>query len=315
MRGRANLRGLPIGDWSPAIPRGRGWSATVRALATRAERNGPILAAAGFRLLAVGRDTGREGRSGRESAGERPPKAPRPRLRSRRAVRRFLPVGRAAGRPERPPLRGDGLPEGLVPLPPLRPEDLRGRPRSTLAAPSLSPRVGGKGRRPGEGEGPRAAEAARRAGRLPVRRRLAPVPGGPALAVRRPRGAPGRRDEAPSDRPRPCLRHRPLDGGARNVGPRDVVPGALRRHRARLRRRPAGPGLSAEGRARQGLPRREGHGRPARGIGDGRRRREEVRRNGRARRLPRGRARLLDRHLRRPVPLGVAPLPLPQDLS
>ena len=51
MRGRMNLRGLPIEDWSPAIPRGRGWATTVRALAARAERNGPILAAAGFRLL------------------------------------------------------------------------------------------------------------------------------------------------------------------------------------------------------------------------------------------------------------------------
>ena len=50
LRGRANLRGLAIEDWKPEIPRGRGWAATVRALATRAERNGLIIAAAGFRL-------------------------------------------------------------------------------------------------------------------------------------------------------------------------------------------------------------------------------------------------------------------------
>jgi hypothetical protein len=50
MKGRANLRGLSIEDWSPSIPRGRGWAATVRALAARAERNGPILAAVAFRL-------------------------------------------------------------------------------------------------------------------------------------------------------------------------------------------------------------------------------------------------------------------------
>lgn len=51
MKGRSNLRGLSIDDWSPQIPRGRGWAATVRALASRAEKNGPILAAVGFRLV------------------------------------------------------------------------------------------------------------------------------------------------------------------------------------------------------------------------------------------------------------------------
>jgi ATP-dependent helicase HepA len=50
LKGRANLRGLSIEHWSPEIPRGRGWGTTVRALAARAERNGPILAAAAFRL-------------------------------------------------------------------------------------------------------------------------------------------------------------------------------------------------------------------------------------------------------------------------
>ncbi len=50
LRGRANLRGVSVDEWSPTIPRGRGWAATVRTLAARAEKNGPILAAAGFRL-------------------------------------------------------------------------------------------------------------------------------------------------------------------------------------------------------------------------------------------------------------------------
>jgi ATP-dependent helicase HepA len=50
LKGRANLKGVSIEDWNPDIPRGRGWSPTVRALASRAEKNGPILAAAGFRL-------------------------------------------------------------------------------------------------------------------------------------------------------------------------------------------------------------------------------------------------------------------------
>ena len=50
LKGRANLRGIQVQDWSPQIPRGRGWAATVRTLAGRAERNGPILAAAAFRL-------------------------------------------------------------------------------------------------------------------------------------------------------------------------------------------------------------------------------------------------------------------------
>ena len=40
-----------------------------------------------------------------------------------------------------------------------------------------------------------------------------------------------------------------------------------------------------------------------------------MRRNGRARRIPGRRARLLDRHLRRPVPLGPAPLPSPPSPS
>lgn len=50
LRGRANLKGVSIEDWTPDVPRGRGWSPTVRALAARAEKNGPILAAAAFRL-------------------------------------------------------------------------------------------------------------------------------------------------------------------------------------------------------------------------------------------------------------------------
>lgn len=50
LRGRASLRGVSVDEWTPTIPRGRGWAATVRTLAVRAERNGPILAAAAFRL-------------------------------------------------------------------------------------------------------------------------------------------------------------------------------------------------------------------------------------------------------------------------
>jgi len=50
LKGRANLRGLSIEDWNPQLPRGRGWAAAVRAFASRAEKNGPILAAAAFRL-------------------------------------------------------------------------------------------------------------------------------------------------------------------------------------------------------------------------------------------------------------------------
>jgi ATP-dependent helicase HepA len=50
LKGRANLKGVSIEEWSPGIPRGRAWAPTVRALASRAEKNGPILAAAGFRL-------------------------------------------------------------------------------------------------------------------------------------------------------------------------------------------------------------------------------------------------------------------------
>ncbi len=50
LKGRANLRGLSIEEWKPQIPRGRGWAQTVRAIAARAEKNGPILAAAAFRL-------------------------------------------------------------------------------------------------------------------------------------------------------------------------------------------------------------------------------------------------------------------------
>ena len=50
LRGRSQLRGLPIEEWKPEIPRGRGWAAAVRTLASRAEKNGPILAAAAFRL-------------------------------------------------------------------------------------------------------------------------------------------------------------------------------------------------------------------------------------------------------------------------
>ena len=50
LRGRASLRGISVDEWAPTIPRGRGWAATVRALAARAEKNGPVLAAAAFRL-------------------------------------------------------------------------------------------------------------------------------------------------------------------------------------------------------------------------------------------------------------------------
>ena len=264
MRGRANLRGLPIEDWSPEIPRGRGWAATVRALAARAERNGPILAAAGFRLsVARGRPLARTGawvrsrmvyfRIGGRIAAWNPSEGSSAHCRSSRlsvalgcrsastvpspgqsaqlfeatvarkvSYRYLLYVPKAyAGDPARRwPLllflhgsgeRGDDLAKVKVHGPP---KQLDGRDDFPFVV--VSPQC------PEDQRWQADALAAL----------LDDV------------------TKPPPDRPRPRLRDGPLDGRARNVGPRDVVPGALRRHRSRLRGRPAGPGLPAEGRAR-----------------------------------------------------------------
>ncbi len=51
LKGRSQLKGVSVEEWTAAVPSGRAWSTLCRSLAARSEKNGPILAAAGFRLL------------------------------------------------------------------------------------------------------------------------------------------------------------------------------------------------------------------------------------------------------------------------